>query len=585
MRLRISPLKAIAPMSEKDGLNLAEGAIVALPFFENEKFVVGSKRGGGMGNVYQLIPLLPGAPPLALKTYQGGGDFSLFEREARIWISLGAHPNVARAITYGMLKGVRCILANWYPGNVLDLNSQSLTCEGVIRFASGIIAGLKDGYEPHGLIHKDIKPSNILIDNNNAPRLADFGISSIAPPNPSLRQIYAHTGELKAQQYDKNSSVSGTPIYMAPELFHGAKNSIKSDIFALGITLFEWLAGTHPYLTPNGEFNYARVPLFADETRKCYGEEIEPLIKLILLAIHLDVDERPATYDELLERSSFVMTTAERDVSSRKSERPAVFDVISRAQVLRRQGKSRETVGLLHRELDKQPDDVLLLTTYATTLIKLDQMPVAIPYLARAVALNRKTRNTYLNQPYIEPNVNRALLLISAKQFREAAELLREAAGWLKEAKSNLSLTYWEFGWLALIDGRIERAVQRFAYYVSKRAAIEPVIAMFCLAAYMVPAKKDYFRKCFDLISAAGCNDVLSGQYYCIIASYLDPERMHQFQKRVMSPKLVAELEELSIALCGVRGGFKAPLTDQMIRQLLQSVDDKYCGGKYRGIL
>ena len=572
-------------MAEKDGLNLAEGAIVALPFFENEKFVVGTKRGGGMGNVYQLIPLLPGAQPLALKTYQGRGNYSLFEREARIWISLGAHPNIARAITYGILNGVRCILANWYPGNVLDLNSQSLTCNQIIRFAAGIISGLKDGYKQHGLIHKDIKPSNILIDNNGVPRLADFGISSIAPPDPSFRQIYANTADLKTQQYDKNSAVSGTPIYMAPELFHGAKNSIKSDIFALGVTLFEWLAGTHPYLSPNGDFNYARVVLFADETRRSYGDEIEPLIKLILLAIHLDVDERPATYNELLERSSFVAKPTERDASSLNSERPAVFNVISKAQVLRRQGKAREAAGLLNRELDKQPDDVLLLTTYATTLIKLDQMPVAIPYLDRAVTLNRKNRNTYLNQPYIEPNANRSLLLISTRQFDDAAEILREAAGWLKEKDSDLSFMYWEFGWLALYDGRIERAVQRFAYYVSKRAAIEPVVAMFCLAAYMVPAKKDYFRKFFNLVSAAGCDDMLSGQYYCIVASYLDPERMHRFKKYLLTPKLMEELEELSVALCGTKDGFKVPLTDQMIRQLLQSVDDKYCGGKYRGIL
>ena len=63
-------------MAEKDGLNLAEGAIVVLPFLENEKFVVGTKRGGGMGNVYQLMPLLPGSQPYALKTYHGGGNFS-----------------------------------------------------------------------------------------------------------------------------------------------------------------------------------------------------------------------------------------------------------------------------------------------------------------------------------------------------------------------------------------------------------------------------------------------------------------------------------------------------------------------------
>lgn len=447
------------------------------------------------------------------------------------------------------------------------------------------MTGLKDGYEGHGLIHKDIKPSNILVDTDNTPRLADFGISSITPLKPSGQRPYAKTVELKNLNYDQNSIVSGTPIYMAPELFHGAKNSIKSDIFALGVTLFEWLTSTHPYLGPKGEFNYARVPIFADEMRKRHGKEIEPLVKLIFLAIHLDPDERPATYAELLERSSFSLSTTEAKTQLAKQERPAVFDVISKAQVLRRQGKTRDAVGLLNHELEKQPNDVLLLTTYATTLIKLDQMPVALPYLERAVALNRKTKNLYLDQPYVEPNVNFALLLLSAKKFPEAVEILKEASGWLKSAGSDLSLTYWEFGWLSLFEGRMERAAQRFLYYMSKRAAIEPVIAMFSLAVFMLPNKTDYFRKCFDLISAAGCSDVLTGQYYCVIGSYLDAERLYKFNKHLLNPKLAGELEDMSIAVSGNRNGFQVPMTDKIIRQLLRSVDDKYCGGKYRGII
>ena len=577
--------ESIESMSETDELNLPEGAIVALPFFENEKFIIGSKRGGGMGNIYQLLPLLPGTPPLALKTYQGGGDYDQFEREARIWVSLGSHPNVAKAITFGMLNGVRCILANWYPRNVLDLNSRSLSCEEILRFVAGILAGLKDGYEAHGLIHKDIKPTNILLDSVNAPRLADFGISSIAPLKPSDRQPYANTVELKELNYDKNSMVSGTHIYMAPELFHGAKNSIRTDIFALGITLFEWLTGTHPYLTPRREFDYARVPMFVGEMRQRYRGEIEPLIKLILLAIQLGADERPATYAELLEKSSFTATTKGGTADSAKPERPAIIDVISKAQVLRRQGKTREAVGLLNSALEKQPNDVLLLTAYATTLIKLDQMAVALPFLERAVKRNRKNKNRYLDQPYVEPNINLALLLIGGKRFPEAVEILREAARWLKESSSNLSLTYWEFGWLSLFEGRMERAAQRFVYYISKRAAIEPVIAMFSLVAFLSPNKHEYFRKCFDLLSAAGCNDVLSGQYYCVIASYLDPERLHKFNKYLLTPKLAGELEELSVAVSGAKDGFKVPMADHMIRRVLLSVDDKYCGGKYRGLL
>lgn len=572
-------------MSERDNLNLAVSSIVALPFFENEKFVVGSKRGGGMGNVYQLIPLRPDAKPLALKTYQGDGDYVQFEREARIWISLSSHPHVARAITYGMLKNVRCILAAWYPRNAIDLDSRLLSCAEVLRFASGILTGLKEGHEQYGLIHKDIKPSNILVDHDNAPCLADFGISSFALQPPLHRQLYPNTVDLKRIDYDKNTAVSGTPIYMAPELFQGAKNTIRSDIFALGITLFEWLAGRHPYITSRGEFSCSHVATFSAEMLQRYGEEISPLIKLIFLAISLDEDDRPETYNQLLKLSSFSALDADQSIGSAHKEHRSILNLITKAQVLRRQGKVRDAIGVLSRELESRPDDVLLLTAYATTLIKVDQLSLAMPYLDRAVALNQKAENRYLGQSYVEPNVNRALLYLRAKLFDDAAEMLNEASRWLKASDADLSMTYWEFGWLALYEGRVENAVQRFVYYVSKRSSIHPVAAMFTLAAFMLPNTKDCFRKYFDLISATSCSDVLCGQYYSVMASYFDPGRIYKFNSNFLTPKVAMELEELSVAFCGARTGFKLPVAEQITRRLLLAVDDKYCGGKYRGIL
>ena len=76
-------------MSERDGLNLAEGAIVALPFFETEKFIVGSKRGGGMGNVYQLIPLLPAPSHLLSRRIKVGVIFPCLNGRHEFGFPLG----------------------------------------------------------------------------------------------------------------------------------------------------------------------------------------------------------------------------------------------------------------------------------------------------------------------------------------------------------------------------------------------------------------------------------------------------------------------------------------------------------------
>jgi serine/threonine protein kinase len=571
-------------MTARDDLNLSEGSIVALPFFENEKFVVGSKRGGGMGNVYQLLPLQPAALPLALKTYHGNGDYAQFEREARIWISLGTHPNIARAITYGQLNGVRCILASWYSKSLINIDSRHLSREEVFVFVYGLLTGLQDAERKFGLIHKDIKPANILVDDTGVPRLADFGISSLVPPDPAGRQPYANTVDLKKININRNSIVSGTPLYMAPELFHGYPNSIQTDIFALGVTLFEWLSGVHPYLNRQGNSDYGRLPAFVADVRNRYGDEVEPLIKLIFLAIQLDADERPQSYSDLLGQSAYPASSpTSSSASSRK--RAAIFEFISCSQVLRRQGKIKEAVSMLKDELEMQPKDPVLLAAYATTLIKIDQLKIAIPYLEQAVAINRENKNSYLDQPYVEPNVNLACLLIAGKQFDQAAALLKEASSWLKAAKSDLSFVYWEFAWLSLYDGRADRAAQRLLYYMSRRSTIEPVIALFCLAAYISPNKQEYFKRCFDLIAAAGCDNAKVGLFHCMIASHLDAQRLHKFTRSVLTPKLASDLDELSMALNGTRNGFRPPMNSQDMRRLMVLVDDKYCGGKYRGIL
>jgi tetratricopeptide (TPR) repeat protein len=326
------------------------------------------------------------------------------------------------------------------------------------------------------------------------------------------------------------------------------------------------------------------LPAFAADVRNRYGDEIEPLIKLIFLAIQLDADERPQTYSDLLDQSAYPLTN-QASSSAEESKRPVIFDLISRSQVLRRQGKIKEALALMKDELERQPRNQVLLGAYATTLIKIDQLQIALPYLEQAVAINRENNNRYLDQPYVEPNVNLAWLLITSKQFDQAASLLREASEWLIAAKSDMSLVYWEFAWLSLYEGRADRAAQRLLYYMSRRTAIEPVIALFCLAAHMTPNKQEYFKKCFDLIAAAGCDDAMAGRFHCLIASHLDAQRLHKFSKSVLTPKLASNLEELSVAFNGTRTGFRPTMDPQDVRRLMMLVDDKYCGGKYRGII
>jgi hypothetical protein len=120
-----------------------QGQVISIPFYENEKCVVGQMRSGGMGSVFQLIPLSPLKRVLALKTYRSGIDPTVFAREAKVWISLGEHPNIARALSYGLIEDVPCILAPWYDRNLVDVDPHHHSVDRLLSLTDGIIYGLQ----------------------------------------------------------------------------------------------------------------------------------------------------------------------------------------------------------------------------------------------------------------------------------------------------------------------------------------------------------------------------------------------------------------------------------------------------------
>jgi eukaryotic-like serine/threonine-protein kinase len=103
-----------------------------------------------------------------------------------------------------------------------------------IRFATQVASALEHASQ-FGIVHADIKPANLILSGDKSIKLSDFGLSSIQ----SIE--------------DKKSTISGTPAYVAPELIRGNATSPQSDMYALGITLFELVFGRHPYTQNNPE--------------------------------------------------------------------------------------------------------------------------------------------------------------------------------------------------------------------------------------------------------------------------------------------------------------------------------------------
>jgi len=163
--------------------------------------------------------------------------FERFQREQEIGAKLD-HPGVMKVFTDEDRSQVYMVM-EWVDGRLLRqiLNEQpKLPIERALRIALGICEAL-DYIHTHGVVHRDLKPENIMVDAQDHIKLIDFGIAA----NVGSRRI----------TFAKLSNTMGTPDYISPEQVRGKRGDARSDLYALGVMLYEMLTGKVPFTGPN----------------------------------------------------------------------------------------------------------------------------------------------------------------------------------------------------------------------------------------------------------------------------------------------------------------------------------------------
>ena len=150
------------------------------------------------------------------------------------------HPNVCRVFDIGEVDGEHFISMEFVDGE--DLASLlrrigRLPRDKAVQIARQLCAGLNAAHE-RGVLHRDLKPANIMLDGRGDVRITDFGISARADA--------------------AGDAVAGTPAYMAPEQFKGGDASVRSDIYSLGLVLYEIFTGKPAFSAAN-VLEYARL--------------------------------------------------------------------------------------------------------------------------------------------------------------------------------------------------------------------------------------------------------------------------------------------------------------------------------------
>ncbi len=188
---------------------------------------------GGFGTVYLADDTWINKKVALKVPHKQSLEFGELLREARLLASLN-HPNIVTILTAEKQENVFFIVMEFVPGETLE---SVVAREGPLELPVALdyicqICNAVDHAHRHGVIHRDLRPSNVLVSENGLLKVADFGTSRFL-------EIAAH-----------GTTVIGSPPYMAPEQFHG-KAVFASDVYSLGVTMFQMLTGVLPYDTPS----------------------------------------------------------------------------------------------------------------------------------------------------------------------------------------------------------------------------------------------------------------------------------------------------------------------------------------------
>ncbi len=247
---------------------------------------------GGMATVYHgydpLFEREVAVKVLPSELLHADPQFKLrFEREAKIIASL-EHPSIVPVYDVGEDNGQPYFVMRYMNGGSLSerIKANVLTVGEAAKILGQLAPGMDEAHSK-GIIHRDLKPSNILFDGKGVPYISDFGIAKLSQ---------AQSGNVTG------SAIIGTPAYMAPEQAQGTGVDGRTDIYAVGIILFEMLTGRQPYEadTPMAvAFKHITDPvpqiLLSNPN---LPEEVEPIIQT---AMAKNKDDRFATAGDLVD--------------------------------------------------------------------------------------------------------------------------------------------------------------------------------------------------------------------------------------------------------------------------------------------
>src|SRR2546427_5690242 len=259
---------------------------------------------GGFADVYlgEHRYLKSYAALKVLRTALKGKDIDKFISEAQTLVRL-RHPNIVRVLEFAVDRGTPVLVMDYAPGGTLRKQhprGSFLSLTTTVTYVKQVAAALQYAHN-NNLIHRDVKPENMLLGPDQQILLSDFGIS-VLTSSPEL---------LNAQ----GTSMTGTIPYTAPEQLHG-KPTFASDQYSLAIVVYEWLCGRRPFEGSHWEIIEQHLSATPTPLRERFPELPAEVDDVVLRALAKEPQQRYASvqaFARALERAAQVSDTGTGD--------------------------------------------------------------------------------------------------------------------------------------------------------------------------------------------------------------------------------------------------------------------------------
>jgi serine/threonine protein kinase len=289
---------------------------------------------GGMGEVYladdTLLQRKVALKLLPPEMQENASARQRFMREAKSAAALD-HPYICHINEVAEAEGKSFIVMEYVEGKTLEkqIEQGPLLLKEALQIAIEIAEALETAHGK-GIIHRDLKPANIMLTRNGHAKVMDFGLAKQLIPSGSVEDQ-----EETLSAVTQTGAIVGTLAYMSPEQLQAKPVDARSDIFSLGIMLYEMLTGAHPFKRPSAMETASAIltgtPLPLDHCRRDLPDRLQKIIAKLLAKNPL---ERYQSAREIHTDLSQLLHSEKRSLTGWRFSRPIWLAIIVTVLVL-----------------------------------------------------------------------------------------------------------------------------------------------------------------------------------------------------------------------------------------------------------